>query len=58
MILTKLLFSQQTTLELHEVLDPTPTAVMGEQSRPSATVVSCRTTPITERIAEPAAESA
>ena len=57
-ILTKLLFSQQTALALHELPDPTPTTVMGEQSRPRATVVSCRTTPITERIAEPAAESA
>ncbi len=48
---TALLSSQQTALALHELPAPTPTTVIGEQSRPTIAVTSWTTMPRRPRIA-------
>lgn len=52
MRLPKLLFSQQTGLALHSLLPPTPTAVMGEQVRPTNAEGLLRTIPSRPRMSE------
>lgn len=49
---------QLTVVPLHSEPDPTPTTLMGLQSRPSGTLTSCSTTPSRPRRAAPAAEFA
>ena len=52
------LLEQDTVVPLHSEPEPTPTTLMGLQSRPSPTLRSWRTTPSRPSRAEPAAELA
>ena len=51
-----LLLSQHTAFAEHALPVPTPMTLMGEQLRPSSTLIPSRTMPARPRIADPSAE--